>query len=115
MTLPFALGTIPLPDWVPGWLPVALLIPIVVWLLLLLAMPFAVLGTRSRLEGIEAQLDDLHAELRSLAMQLGSSVGAPLPPRREAQAPEPLVRPEGWRPEGGRSEPRINWPRGADD
>ena len=101
MTLPFALGTITLPDWLPGWVPVVLLIPTVLWMLFMIAMPFAVLGTRSRLEAIEAQLDDLHAELRNLAMQLGT-----LAPPASDRPREAVLRPEA-RPT--RSEPRIGW------
>ena len=108
MTLPFALGDIPLPDWMPGWVPVVLLIPAVVWLLMALAMPFAILGTRSRLEGIESQLDDLHAELRGLTARLGPPLEAPLPDRLR---PEPRAR----RVPGSREEPRVGWPRPADD
>ena len=124
MTLPFAMGTITLPDWLPGWVPVALLVPIVLWFLFMLAMPFAVLGTRSRLEAIEAQLDDLHAELRNLAMQLGALAPPALDRTREERAgmrqatfqPEPRAsRAEpriGW---SGASEARGDWPRATDD
>ena len=119
MTLPFSLGTIPLPDWLPPWVPVALLIPAVLWVMLLIAMPFAVLGTRARLEGIEAQLDDLHAEVRNLAMQIGAPLAPTLVERsREssrAGRPEPDSAASSTWDGGRRSEPRIGWSRGADD
>jgi hypothetical protein len=110
MNLPFSLGTIPLPDWLPGWVPVVLLIPVVLWLLLALAVPFAVLGTRARLEGIEAQLDDLHAELRNMTQRFGPLPPPPDRPRAEPQRPSAPARARGMR-----AEPRIDWPRSADD
>ena len=109
--LPLALGTIALPDWLPAWVPVALLIPAVLWLLLLLATPFAVLGSRSRLEAIEAQLDDLHAELRLIALHLG-----PPSERSDERASQNLDgRPSGARPRQERAEPRVDWPGVAGD
>lgn len=134
MTLPFSLGTLPLPDWLPPWVPVVLMIPVVLWLLLLVVMPVAVLGTRSRLEGIEAQLDDLHAELRNLAMQfgpLGDHSREPSVGSARLEAPRfdaPRFEPSRFEPSrelsradrevgrrGARSEPRIDWPSAADD
>lgn len=80
-----------LPSWVPWWLPLLVLVPGVVWLLAMLPMPFAVLGQRSRLEGIEARLDELQAEIRSLALRLPepdpASHRIPVPPRREVFTP----------------------------
>jgi hypothetical protein len=80
-----------LPSWVPWWLPLLVLVPGVVWLLALLPMPFAVLGLRGRLEGIEARLDELQQEIRSLALRLPepdpASHRIPVPPRREVFTP----------------------------
>lgn len=80
-----------LPSWIPWWLPLLVLVPAVVWLLALLPMPFAVLGQRARLEGIEARLDEVQAEIRSLALRLPepdpSSHRIPVPPRREVFTP----------------------------
>jgi hypothetical protein len=80
-----------LPSWVPWWLPLLVLVPGVVWLLALLPMPFAVLGLRGRLEGIEARLDELQQEIRSLALRLPepdpASHRIPVPPRREIFTP----------------------------
>ena len=119
-----------LPSWVPWWLPLLVLVPGVVWLLAILPMPFAVLSVRGRLEGIEARLDELQAEIRSLALRLPepdpASRRAPLPPRREGftppypdeddppprradRVPDPASRPH--RPESPRSDPRRLEPR----
>ena len=107
MNLPFSLGTVPLPDWMPGWVPVVLLIPVVLYALLALAMPFAVFGLRGRLEGLETQLDDLHAELRAVSLHLG-------PPPDTVRSREPV---RGRAQPGGRSraEPTLGWPRTTDD
>ena len=83
-----------LPSWVPWWLPLLVLVPGVVWMLAMLPMPFAVLGLRGRLEGIEARLDELQQEIRSLALRLPepdpTTRRVPVPPRREAfTAPYP--------------------------
>jgi hypothetical protein len=103
-----------LPSWVPWWLPLLVLVPGVVWLLALLPMPFAVLGLRGRLEGIEARLDELQQEIRSLALRLPepdpASHRIPVPPRREIftprdrKPPDPSSRPR-------RLEPRLDFRR----
>ena len=69
MTMPFTL-----PDWAPWWVPIALLVPIGLYALALLFMPFAVLGVKSRLEGIELRLDEIQGEIRSLALRLQEPV-----------------------------------------
>ncbi len=80
-----------LPSWVPWWLPLLVLVPGVVWLLAMLPMPFAVLGLRGRLEGIEARLDELQQEIRTLALRMPepdpASHRIPVPPRREIFTP----------------------------
>jgi hypothetical protein len=65
MTLPF-----PLPDWMPSWVPVAILVPLLLYALAFLFMPFSVIGVKSRLEGIEARLDEIQGELRNLVLRL---------------------------------------------
>lgn len=92
--LPYArpmVAMLGLPSWVPWWLPLLVLVPGVAWLLAMLPMPFAVLGLRGRLEGIEARLDELQAEIRSLALRLPEpepgSHRIPVPPRREVFTP----------------------------
>ncbi len=65
MTLPFSL-----PDWVPWWLPFVVLVPGILYLLAFLLMPFSVFGVKGRLEGVEARLDEIQAEIRGLALRL---------------------------------------------
>lgn len=65
MTLP-----LPLPDWVPWWAHLAVLLAILFFALMFLLMPFSVFGTKSRLEAIEARLDEIQGEIRSLALRL---------------------------------------------
>lgn len=64
MTLPFAL-----PDWFPGWLFLALLIPTLLWFLAFLMVPFSVFGVKARLEALEAALDELNEEFRVSQMR----------------------------------------------
>jgi hypothetical protein len=70
--LPSVLSGFVLPDW-------AVLILLLIgglYALALLAMPFAVFGVKSRLSGIEEQLEDIQEELRVLALrQAGARIG----------------------------------------
>ena len=65
MNLPFTL-----PDWVPWWVPMVLLVPALLYALAFLFMPFSVLGLKSRLEVMEARLDEIQNEIRHLALRL---------------------------------------------
>ncbi len=65
MTIPFTL-----PDWVPAWVSFALVVVAVLFLLAFLLMPFSVFGLKGRLEGVEARLDEIQREIRSLALRL---------------------------------------------
>ena len=65
MNMPFAL-----PDWVPWWVPFVLLVPALLYALAFLFMPFSVLGVKTRLELIEARLDEIQQEIRHLALRL---------------------------------------------
>ncbi len=65
MTMPFVL-----PDWLPWWVPILVLIPALLYALAFLFMPFGVIGVKGRLEAIEARLDEIQAEIRSLALRL---------------------------------------------
>jgi hypothetical protein len=69
--LPFAL-----PDWMPDWLFLLLALPVLLYALAFLLMPFSVFGVKARLEALEAQIDALHEDVRMMAMR---SSGA-LPP-----------------------------------
>lgn len=61
MDLPFTL-----PDWLPAWGFLLLAIPALLFALAFLLMPFSVFGLKTRLEAVEAQLDAVAEELRSL-------------------------------------------------
>lgn len=110
---------LPLPDWVPWWVHLVLLLGLLLFGLLFLLMPFSVFGVKARLEGVEARLDEIQGEIRSLALRLpepfggagegdGGYVGPegdmgyappPISPRRDA-VPR-VVRP------ADRTEPRL--------
>jgi hypothetical protein len=109
-----------LPDWT-GLL--ALLFLLLAGLAYLL-MPFSVFGLKGRLDSIEAQLDEVQAEIRSLSLHLS---GAPRrvaaaddwvelprsnrPGESEPRTAPPVPPPPAW-PDGGRNraEPRLDWP-----
>jgi hypothetical protein len=59
-----------LPDWVPWWVPLVLLVPALLYALAFLFMPFSVLGVKTRLEVIEARLDEIQEEIRHVALRL---------------------------------------------
>lgn len=61
---------LPLPDWVPWWVHLALLLALLFVALMFALMPFSVFGTKSRLEAIEARLDEIQGEIRSLSLRL---------------------------------------------
>lgn len=65
MNMPFAL-----PDWVPWWVPLVLLVPALLYALAFLFMPFSVLGVKTRMEVMEARLDEIQQEIRHLALRL---------------------------------------------
>lgn len=89
----------------PEWTGLVALLILLLLAVCLLIMPFSVFGLKGRLDSIEAQLDDLRAELRMMAAR-------PPEARRESwdampNIPEPYAPP----PPSGRAEPRISWPR----
>ena len=144
MTLTFTL-----PDWLPWWVPIVLLVPALLYVLAFLFMPFSVIGVKSRLEVIEARLDEIQGEIRHLALRLPEmgrandydEIYAPEPPDSQRRASPFVTRPPippashelddeqprearlrsgrrepdrdapRDRPGGGRSEPRLDWPR----
>jgi hypothetical protein len=82
-----------LPDWLPWWVPLALLVPAVLWALSFLFMPFSVFGVKSRLEVIEGRLEEIQSDLRHMAGRFPAG-GGPVrdydevfPPR----LPEPRI------------------------
>lgn len=133
MTLPFAL-----PDWLPWWVPLVLLIPALLYLLAFLFMPFSVIGVKGRLDALEARLDEIHHELRLLTLRLpetGRQVDyeeiyhpePAEPSRRPPVVARPPIPPAAHELENGvpgtdrpappphtrptRREPRLDWPR----
>jgi hypothetical protein len=65
MDLPFML-----PAWLPWWVPIVLLVPALLYGLAFLFMPFSVIGVKSRLEVVEARLDEIQHEIRQLVLRL---------------------------------------------
>jgi len=93
VTLPFDL-----PDWLPWWGPLVAILPLALFVLAFLLMPFSVFGVKGRLEAIEARLDDIQAEIRMLALRLPEARAATVVdepdfhrmPSRAAPPPEAL-------------------------
>ena len=61
---------LPFPDWVPWWVHLAVMIALLLFALLFLLMPFSVFGVKARLEAMEARLDEIQGEIRSLSLRL---------------------------------------------
>jgi len=116
-----------LPDWIPLWAQVALAILALLFALAFLMMPFAVFGLKGRFDLLEAQLDDIHAELRMLAMRLPDAEPQRLErrtvveaddfaerqPSRSQERTHPLraeARTQQRQDDGERSEPRLRRP-----
>ncbi len=89
MSLEVIVAALTIPG-MPAWTGFVALVFLALLVLAFLAMPFSVFGVKSRLEAVEAQLDEMQAELRSISARLGE--GAP------PAAPR------------GRSEPQVGWP-----
>lgn len=102
----------------PEWTGLVAMLVLLMLGLCLVAMPFSVFGVKNRLDSIEAQLDELRAELRVLGARMpearrpgwqgGQDIDLPQPPSR------PEVMPSDQHPvihQGGRAEPRISWPK----
>lgn len=79
--------TLPLPDWMPWWAQLLILVVAILFGIAFLMMPFAVFGLKGRLDFLEAQLDDIHAELRMVTMRLPD----PERPAVRTVPPEPVV------------------------
>ena len=58
------------PDWMPWWLQLIAVVVAILFGLAFLFMPFSVFGVKSRLEAVEARLDEIQGEIRSLALRL---------------------------------------------
>lgn len=79
------ISPLPLPDWVPWWVHLAILIAMLLFGLMFLLMPFAVFGVKGRLELLDARLDEIQGEIRSLSLRLPepSQDDAASSPRRQ--------------------------------
>lgn len=77
MNLPF------LPDWMPGWAILALAVPVLLWVLAFLLVPFSTIGLKARLEALEGQIEAMHEDLRIMAMRASGA----LPPAARHLAP----------------------------
>jgi hypothetical protein len=89
-----------LPDWVPWWVPLVLLLPALLYGLAFLFMPFSVIGLKSRMEAIEARLDEIQQDIRMLTARGSSAsvasieyddVYVPVPPAPRRAEREPSV------------------------
>lgn len=108
MTIPFAF-----PDWMPWWMQLLAVVAALLVLLVYAMMPFSVFGLKTRLDAIEARLDEIQGEIRSLSLRLPEPgrepydvpallrASAPLrePPPRPAPPPIP---PASWEAEPAR-------------
>ena len=65
-----------LPDWVPWWVPLGLLLIASLYGLVFLFMPFSVIGVKTRLEAIDVRLDEIQHEIRTLSLRLPEAGGA---------------------------------------
>jgi hypothetical protein len=105
----------------PEWTGLVALLVLLLLALCLVVMPFSVFGVKGRLDNIEAQLDEIRAELRVFAARMPE---ARRPDWRgtgehEIELPRPAARPDSaalsdQHPSiypGGRAEPRISWPK----
>lgn len=59
-----------MPDWVPPWGQLVILVAVLLFGLMFLLMPFAVFGVKGRLDTLEARLDEIQGEIRSLSLRL---------------------------------------------
>ena len=82
MTTPFSF-----PDWMPWWAQLLILIMAVLVGGAFALMPFSVFGVKSRLDTLEARLDEIQGEIRSLSLRL------PEPQRRPAFQDEAPIQP----------------------
>ena len=51
-------------------MPIVLLVPLLLYALAFLFMPFSVIGVKGRLDVIEARLDEIQGEIRHLSLRL---------------------------------------------
>jgi hypothetical protein len=126
-----ALTTALTPPGMPDWVGLVVLVLGALVVLAYAVMPFSVFGTKSRLESIEAQLDELQTELRSLSLRMREPAPMrgtlaeswidppPSAPRPDQGTTPPIPPPPAFAPpasappdRGRRTEPRLDWPEG---
>jgi hypothetical protein len=69
MNMPLAM-----PDWLPWWVSTIILVLALLWGLAFLLVPFSVIGLKARLDGLEARLDEVQTEIRTLTLRLPDPV-----------------------------------------
>jgi len=109
------LQSLSLPDWLPWWAVITLLVPVAFYLALFLLMPFSTFGLRGRLRDLELRIDALHEEIRALTLRLperGPDFHDDPRPRPPPIPPAPRDAPQ--RDAGARdAAPREPSPRGS--
>ena len=91
------LAALSLPDWMPWWAVIGVLVPVAFYLALFLLMPFSTFGLRAKLRDMEGQIEALHEEIRALTLRLPERGGPPglgargLDPDEYATPPIPPV------------------------
>jgi len=107
---------LPLPDWIPWWVHLAILLIILMLGLMLVSMPFSVFGVKTRLESIDARLDEIQGEIRSLSLRLREpaphendepTLTRPQSGSRPPIPPAPISPDRSNPPRAGRTEPRL--------
>ena len=71
----------------PDWIGLVVLLVLGLAMLAFLAMPFSVFGVKARLEQIEAQLDEIQTEMRSLVFPAARRRTAVSRPSHSCAAP----------------------------
>ncbi len=100
---------LPFPDWVPPWVHLVALVAIAGLTLLFVLMPFSVFGLKTRLEMIEARLDDIQAELRYIG-QSGNAGPSMSGPAAYKELPEDAGRVDALRAELSGTKPPKTLP-----
>ncbi len=100
------------PDWMPWWLQLCVIVAGLLLMLALAFMPFSVFGVKARLEAVEARLDEIQHEIRSLSLRLPEPNTSPYDepavlrastPLREPPKPSPPpIPPASWEAEPSR-------------
>ena len=76
MSLPLTI-----PTWIPGWLLLALAVPVLLWFLAFLMVPFNVFGVKARLETMESELEELNEQIRVMQLRAAGTLPTVSPTR----------------------------------